>query len=304
MKVSCSKCGGSAAVYLPYGNENLCKKHFVESFEKRVRRTVREFDMIRKGDRIGAVVYGGSDSASMLYTLKDICDSMRVELVAVSVDEGIRGYCEATIKVARENCKKLGVKHKTLYFKKEMGITADEIARKVRSGVCSYCEVFRDWILNKAAREMSLTKLAVGDNLDDELQSMLVSFLGKEPLRLAQPCSGGVAEHKLLVDRIKPLMKIPEREIAVYSTIKNMSTKPGRCPYAHEAFRDEVKAFLNETEEKFPGAKFGAFNSFMGMRGALGEKFNADETQLICKECGEPSSKEICVRCQMLKELR
>ena len=305
MEVSCSKCNGIAAVYLPYGNENLCKKHFVESFEKRVRRTVREFKMIEKGDRIGVAVSGGKDSMSMLYMLKDICESMRVPLVALSVDEGIKGYRETTLSVAKENCKKLGVEHRILAFKKEVGITVDEIAkRNERMGTCSYCGVFRRWILNKSAREMGLNKLAVGHNLDDAAQTVLMNFLRNEPFRLARfGPAGGIVKSEFFVDRIKPLMRIPEREVAVYSIIKGMNIKFGRCPYAHEAFRNDVRVFLNELEEKFPGTKFRVFNSFMSVKGALREKFNSDETPMRCKQCGELSSHEVCMRCRMLEEL-
>jgi uncharacterized protein (TIGR00269 family) len=293
-------------VYLPYGNENLCKKHFIDSFEKRVRRTVREFKMIRKGDRVGVAVSGGKDSLSMLYMLKDICDSMRLELMALSVDEGIKGYREGTLKVAKDNCRKLGVEQKIFSFKREIGITVDEIAeRKERMRTCSYCGVFRRWILNKAAREMGLNKLAVGHNLDDAAQTILMNFLRNEPFRLARfgPI-GGVIEHEFFVDRIKPLIRIPERESAVYSIIKGMNIKFGRCPYAHEAFRNRVRVFLNDIEEEFPGTKFRVFNSFMSVRDALGERYNTGETPMKCKECGELSSQEVCMRCQMLEELK
>jgi len=305
MAVRCSKCSGDAVVYLPYGNENLCKKHFVESFERRVRRTVREFKMIKKGDRIGAAVSGGKDSLSMLYILKEICDSMRVELVALSVDEGIEGYRERTLKVARENCRKLGVEHKVISFKKEIGITVDEIAQlKERMRTCSYCGVFRRWILNKAAREMGLNKLAVGHNLDDTAQSILMNFLRNEPFRLARlgPV-GGIIEDEFFVDRIKPLIRIPERESAVYSIVKGMNVKFGRCPYAHEAFRNKVRVFLNELEEEFPGTKFRVLNSFMSVKDVLEKKFNTGEKPIKCRECGELSSQEVCMRCRMLEEL-
>lgn len=305
MEVSCSKCSGRAAVYLPYGNENLCKKHFVESFEKRVRRTVREFKMIEKGDRVGVALSGGKDSVSLLYLLKDICDSMRIPLVALSVDEGIAGYREKTINVAKENCKKLGVEHRIFTFKKEVGIAVDKIAkREERMGTCSYCGVFRRWILNKAAREMGLNKLAVGHNLDDAGQTVLMNFLRNEPFRLARfGPAGGIVESEFFVDRIKPLIRIPEREVAVYSIIKGMNIRFGRCPHAHEAFRNDVRVFLNDLEEKFPGTKFRVFNSFMSIKDILGGKFDSGEAPVRCKQCGEMSSKEVCMRCQMLNGL-
>jgi uncharacterized protein (TIGR00269 family) len=304
--VKCSKCDGDAVINLAYSDVNLCKKHFCDSFEKRFNRTVREFRLIKKGDRVGVAISGGKDSTTMLHLLKKIADEMRVKLIAISVDEGIEGYRSEGLETAQKACRKLGVGHKIFSFKKEIGFTMDEIAKKKkRLRTCSYCGVFRRWILNKAARELKLNKLAVGHNLDDAAQTVLMNILRNEPMRLARfGPSGGIVEDGMFVDRIKPLIRIPEREVAIYSVVKGMDIKFMPCPYATEAFRGRVRDFLNKSEEEFPGTKFKAFNSFMSIKDALEEKFKGNGSPRKCKECGELSSKEICVKCEMVQSLK
>lgn len=304
--VSCSKCGGEAVINLAYSRANLCRKHFVDSFEKRFKRTVREFRLIKKGDRIGVALSGGKDSTVMLHLLKKIADEMRVRIVAISVDEGIKNYRGRTLRAASKACKKLEVEHKIFSYKKEIGFTMDEIVRKKnRFKACSYCGVFRRWILNKVSRELKLNKLAIGHNLDDAAQTVLMNILRNEPMRLVRfGARGGIVEDEMFVDRIKPMIRIPEREVAIYSVVKDMEINFIECPYAGEAFRGRVREFLNKIEEEFPGTKFKVFNSFLSIKDALEERFKSNGGPVKCRECGELSSDEVCVRCRLIKELK
>ncbi len=49
-----------------------------------------------------------------------------------------------------------------------------------RVGACSYCGVWRRWLLNYAAKDVGADKLAVGHNLDDEVQMFLMNILRGE----------------------------------------------------------------------------------------------------------------------------
>lgn len=294
------------AVYTQHcGDRSLCRKHFLQSVERRVARTVRRFGLLEKGDSIAAAVSGGKDSVSLLHLLKPLCDSMRIPLIAILVDEGITGYRDGARKVAEENCKTLGVPLHVRSFKEEAGFSMDEIAgKKGRGKACSYCGVFRRWILNRAARELGANKLATGHNLDDLAQTVLMNIMRNEPSRLARfGPNGGVAEDERFVRRIKPLNGIPEREVALYAVLMEEGIEFGECPYAGEAFRGGVRDFLNETEEEYPGTKAGIGNSFESIRGLLADAFAKVEKPRRCKECGEPSSSEICKACGMRREL-
>ena len=105
----CLKCCKPAAITLCYAHAEYCQPHFFEFFESRVKRAVREFRMLKKGQRVAVALSGGKDSVVMLHMLHRISRSFPVKLFAITIDEGICNYREFSLKVARSECKKLGV---------------------------------------------------------------------------------------------------------------------------------------------------------------------------------------------------
>jgi len=293
-------------IYLNYSKRFLCKRHFSNHIERKVKRTIREFKMIDGAKRIGVAVSGGKDSLVTLHILNKILKNTKTELIAIIVDEGIKNYRDRLIKEAEDFCKKINVPFKIYSFKNELGITMDEIIKKKkREKSCTYCGVFRRWILNKAARELNVDRLAVGHNLDDIVQSFLMNLIRNEPFRLARfGEESGLIEDEKFVTRIRPLMKIPEKEIAIYAIVNGIKRDFFGCPYVEESFRHIVRNFINDVEEKNPGTKFNIFQSFVLVRNLLIEKYKIELGEInYCKSCNEPSSKEICRRCELLKEL-
>jgi uncharacterized protein (TIGR00269 family) len=109
--------------------------------------------------------------------------------------------------------------------------------------------------------------------------------------------------HPKLVQRIKPFCEIPEKETALYAYVKNMKFQSKPCPYASDAMRNDVRNMLNKMEEKHVGLKFTIFKSVERVREALDE-IDTRENLTECRECGEPTSEEICRACHFLEELR
>lgn len=297
-------CGKEAVMAV--GGRQLCKRHFIESVERRTRRTMREFRMLQKGDRLAAACSGGKDSVSLLYILKPVCDELGIPLTAIAIDEGICGYRDRALAVARKNCRRLNIPLRVFPFRKLVGLSMDDVMRSPEKvgAPCSYCGVFRRWALNRAAREIGATKLATGHNLDDAAQTVLMNMMRNEPHRLARfGPNGGLAEDGGFVRRIKPLIRIPERELALYAVLKGAGVLFQTCPYAGEAMRNEVRDFLNEIEERHPGTKVRILNSFLSIRPSLCATFATAEKPSRCSSCGEPASQNPCKRCEMVAEL-
>jgi len=114
--VICSICKRREAFFFrPYSGEKLCKRCFAISIENKVRATIAKYNMLEYNDRIAVGVSGGKDSSSLLHILAKIEQNYpKSSLVAVTVDEGIRRYRDEALKIATENCKKLGIEHATL----------------------------------------------------------------------------------------------------------------------------------------------------------------------------------------------
>lgn len=306
----CTVCKRRGAFFFrPYSGEKLCKKCFVESIETKVRATIAKYQMFNFDDRIAVAVSGGKDSNSLLQVLTKMeRHHPEASLVAITVDEGIKGYRDEALEIAAANCKKLGIEHYTVSFKELYGLTLDDIVLKARLKggreltACAYCGVLRRRALNVAAREVEADKIATAHTLDDEVQTILMNIFRGDILRLAKekPVTGDV--HPRFVRKAKPFCEIPEKESTLYAYVKNVRFQDTPCPYASEALRNDVRLMLNRMEEKHTGTKFTVFKSIERIRTALNEIVEKDDFN-DCVECGEPASSNLCRICEMLKKI-
>jgi uncharacterized protein (TIGR00269 family) len=304
--VMCNICRRREAFFFrPYSGEKLCRKCFTESIEEKVRTTIAKYNMFNFDDKIAVAVSGGKDSISLLHILTKIeRDYPKARLLAITVDEGIRGYRDEALKIAAENCRKLGIEHHVVSFKELYGYALDEIVKKGVGGLtpCAYCGVLRRRALNAAARKLGADKVATAHTLDDETQTILLNILHGDVLRIAREKPVTDEKHPKLVQKVKPFCEIPEKETALYAYVKKIRFQSRPCPYAQEALRNDIRVMLNRMEEKHAGIKFTVFKSIEKIRPAL-EKTAVKEGLRECVQCGEPTTEKICKTCQMLKEL-
>ncbi|MFC1768574.1 TIGR00269 family protein [Nanoarchaeota archaeon] len=278
----------------------LCKDHYIHYFEKKVLKTIRKFKLIEKNDKICVALSGGKDSLSLLYLLKRIFKERKdLKLSAILINEGIHGYRNKTQKRAEKLCKKLKVPLKTYHFKKEFGKALDQIKG---SNPCTDCGILRRYLINKAARQLKVTKIATGHNLDDEVQAILMNQLRKNmALQSRLGPKTGVSSSKKFVQRIKPFYLLTEKEVALYGFINGLYTEFESCPYEHESFRAVVRDKINELENLNPGIKNNIMSSFLETLPLLQKQYKGKKIPL-CKNCGEPSASNICNTCKLIKE--
>jgi len=289
--------------YRPYSGERLCRRCFLDSIVEKTRRTISKHKMLSHGDKIGVAVSGGKDSLTLLHILHDITRGHASELVALIVDEGIEGYREEAVDHAIQTCNKLGVEYRILSFRDAYSLTLDE-AIKLRSdnslAACTICGVLRRRAIDLLAREAGVDVVATAHNLDDILQTFLMNLFSGDVQRIAR---GRVLEEPsdlFPVKRIKPLMEIPEVEIALFAYLKRIPFQRASCPYMNESIRSEVRSILNEMELRHPGIKFNLLRSYLKITSNL----QLDRKILVCSLCGYPSSNQICSVCNILAKLR
>jgi tRNA(Ile)-lysidine synthase TilS/MesJ len=91
--VRCDRCEQNAVVDQPYQRAHLCETHFAESVVERTRRELHRQVPGFRGGRIAVALSGGKDSAvALALTQRYFGQRRNVEIVALSVDEGIPGY--------------------------------------------------------------------------------------------------------------------------------------------------------------------------------------------------------------------
>jgi len=293
----------------PYSGEKLCERCFCKSIENKVRGTISKYEMLEPQDKIMVAVSGGKDSVTLLHILAKIEKGFpEANLSAVTIDEGIKGYRDEALKVAAKNCRKLGVEHLVTSFKEMYGYQLDEIINIIRKREekrltpCSYCGVLRRRALNTAAREADVNKLATAHSLDDETQTMILNIIHGDTLRIARAKPVLTVIHPKLVQRVKPLCEVPEKEIAFYAYLRKIEFQGIPCPYAQTALRNDVRTLLNRMEEKHAGTKFTIFRSMEKIRPALEAMVEEAKIQ-NCRICEEPTTGELCKPCEMLQEL-
>jgi uncharacterized protein (TIGR00269 family) len=300
----CKRCKAKPVIKLPNSNISLCKSCFIRYFERKVRKTIRQYSLFKKGDTIGVALSGGKDSLTILNILNTLAKQQRTtKIIAIAIDEGIKGYRDETLKFAKKFCKENKIPMKTTSFKKVFGKTLDQILKKTDINPCSICGVFRRYLLNKKAQELKVTVLATGHNLDDEAQSILMNQFRNNISASARlgPITG-IKEDPKFIRRIKPLYFLTEKEIMTYAYIKNLATPFNECPYAVDSFRGEVRKIINDFDKKYPSSKSSIINSFIEILPLLKEKYKKQELK-YCKECGEPCSQTKCQTCKLIKQV-
>lgn len=299
MTIQCKKCNHEAIIFQKYSGMHLCKKHFVEDVERKIKLTIRKEYSIRKNDVITVALSGGKDSSVALYVIHKILGQRRdIEIIAISVDEGIEGYRSHSLETAKELTQKLGIRHVIRSFKEMHGVTMDEVAAMEREkGTCSYCGVFRKNILNRLALDVGATKLVTGHNLDDEAQTILLNHLRGDVERLVRLSPSAALDG--LVLRAKPLRNIPEKEVALYALVNSLPVDFNECPYAGEALRGEVRELLNNFETNHPGTKYSLLRGFDKLVGVLKNELPRAEVEK-CRICGETCTEDICQACKLL----
>jgi len=298
-------CCSEKPVTSLYSGEKLCKNHFTEYFENKVFKTIRQFNLIEKDENIGVAISGGKDSLTVLSILNRLSkENPKIKIIAIAIDEGIAGYRDRTLITAKEFCDKNNINLNIFSYREEFGLTLDEMLKILDVKPCTICGIFRRYLLNKKSRELKLTKLATGHNLDDECQSIFMNQMRndlKASARLGP--KAGLLNSEKFVPRIKPLYLCTEKEVTTYAFINGLLDNFNECPNAIHSFRAQVRDTLNDLENKFSGTKYSIVNSFLQTLPYLKEKFKNGEIK-ICTSCSEPSSNGICNACIYVEKLK
>ena len=299
---TCTKCHERSSVYhRAYSGERLCPTCFKASLRERMQGAINRFDMLDHWSRVAVGISGGKDSLTLLHILKGIEERTHgSELIAVTVDEGIKGYRDEALGIVERSCREMGVEWVSVNFTDLFGYTMDEIAASKRTlGACSFCGVLRRRALNEAAKKVDADRLATGHTLDDIAQSALLNLLRGDVGKMTSLDPGGYTSPGF-VRRIKPLCEIPERETTLYAYLQGFELQSTACPYAGEAMRGDARAFLGEMEARRPGTLFTTYNTALKL---IPEATKADAMK-TCRTCGEPSVGDTCRVCQLLEDRR
>jgi len=326
--MECDKCGSDAVLHAAYSGLYLCEHHLCRAVEKRLRRRVREDSLVPDDATpedpetwvIG--LSGGKDSVVLTKILHDIFErDPRIELVALSIHEGIEGYRDKSLEACETLTDDLGIRHEVVSYESEFGVRMDDVVEDDPEGMaaCAYCGVFRRDVLSRYAEELGADKLLTGHNLDDEAETALMNFFEGDVDQIAKhfesslgPFDAGHAPTQRAretqdhhVPRAKPLRDVPEKEIALYARFRDLPAHITECPHASEAYRGEIQELLLGLEENHPGTRHSIMAGYEKLAalaaGAYGS--NGDTEFGECDNCGAPTARDRCRKCNLLDAL-
>ena len=174
--MECDKCDKEAVMHASYSGAHLCGTHLCLSVDKRVRRRIRE-DALLSSDStpddpekwvIG--LSGGKDSVVLTHILDETFGKdPRVDMMALTIHEGIEGYRDASVEACVELSEDLDMRHEMVSYEEEFGVRMDDVVEDdpENMAACAYCGVFRRDLLEQYADEFGADKLLTGHNLDD-----------------------------------------------------------------------------------------------------------------------------------------
>ena len=102
-KECCTQCGYEhVVIHRKYNGQRLCSSCFKKSIETKVLKTIKKQKLVSKGDKVLVGLSGGKDSVALLKIMNILKEKHIIELEALTIDEGIGGYREEGVRIAKE----------------------------------------------------------------------------------------------------------------------------------------------------------------------------------------------------------
>ncbi len=294
----CRVCRGPAIIDLPRHNANFCAEHLQQLCRRQVEKAIADHSMLAPGERVLVAVSGGKDSLALWDLLLDLgydADGLYIGL-------GIGDYSDESGAFAQEFASSRGLTLKRVDLRADLGYDVPTAARATGRVPCSACGLSKRRLFDDAARDGDYSAIATGHNLDDEAAVLLGNTLRWDVDYLARqmpvlPAGGGFPR------KIKPLVRLTERETAAWCITRGIDYQVEECPMAAGNRHLGYKATLNELEARSPGTKASFYLGFLERMGPVLSEHRATEVAALstCSRCGAPTTGEICAFCRLVE---
>ncbi|KAF9196720.1 cytosolic thiouridylase subunit Ctu1 [Haplosporangium sp. Z 11] len=312
----CNLCQSVRAILKrPKTGQQLCKECFFHVFETEIHNTIVDNKLFKRGDRVAIGASGGKDSTVLAYVMKLLNDryDYGLDLVLLSIDEGITGYRDDSLETVKRNRDQYQIPLLIVSYKDLYGWSMDDIVKEIgRKNNCTFCGVFRRQALDRGAIMLNVDHIVTGHNADDIAETVLMNILRGDLPRL-QRCtsiitndtsedSSGIETSKIL--RSKPFKYTYEKEIVMYAYFKKLDYFSTECIYSPNAYRGHARVFLKDLE----AVRRTTIVDIIHSGEALSASVQANEstklpTMSTCTRCGYISSNELCKACLLLEGL-
>ena len=296
--MKCRVCRGPAIIDIRRHNANFCAEHFLRLVRDQTQKAIDEFSMFGPDDRLLVAVSGGKDSLAVWDILLDL--GYRADGLYLGL--GIGDYSDQSGRFARDFAARRGARLIEIDLPEHYGYDIPTGAKVARRAPCSACGLSKRHLFDQAAIDGGYDVVVTGHNLDDEAAVLFgntlqwqTDYLGRQLPVL--PARAGFPR------KVKPLVRLGEREMAAYCVVRGIDYIVEECPMAAGNKHLGYKEALNAIELQSPGAKH---NFYFGFLARASERFRpeaeAEQDELIaCPTCGAPTSAETCAFCRLVE---
>lgn len=185
----------------------------LDKLEQKFLDTIKENNLINKGDVIVVGVSGGPDSITLLTCLNKYKDYLNIKIICAHINHLIRKDSTEDEQFVESVCKKMGIK---CYIKRA---EVEKIAKEQKKGTEEIGRKIRYDFFNEVAKKENANKIAIAHNMNDNAETMLLNIIrgsGLTGLEGIQPEEYGRF--------IRPLINCKREEIEEYC--KKYDLKP------------------------------------------------------------------------------
>ncbi len=252
--------------------------------------------MFGPGERILVAVSGGKDSLA----LWDLLVDLGYDVDGLYLGLGIGDYSTESRDHARAFAARRGGRLVEIDLPSDLGFDIPTGSGAARRVPCSACGLSKRHLFNQAAVDGGYDVVATGHNLDDEAAVLFgnvlrwnTEYLGRQLPVL--PAGNG------FVRKVKPLVRLGEREMAAYCVLRGIDYIVEECPMAEGNRHLGYKEALNVLEERSPGTKAAFYFEFLDKASHLfTPQAEAEKADLRrCSSCGAATTAEVCAFCKL-----
>lgn len=295
--MKCKVCRAPAVIDVRRHNANYCRQHFIKVCRDQVMRAIDDFSMLRAGERVLVAVSGGKDSLA----LWDLLLGLGYDAAGLYVGLGIGDYSDQSGTCARAFAAARGAELIEVDLTDTYGFDIASSTKTARRVPCSACGTSKRHVFDRAAVDGGFAVVATGHNLDDEAAVLFgnvlrwkTDYLGRQLPVL--PSRDGFPR------KVKPLVRLAERETAAYCVLQGIDYQVDECPMAAGNRHLRYKEALNAVEATSPGTKHAFYFGFLERAADRfrNDTFAEHEHLQPCARCGAPTTTDVCAFCRLL----
>ena len=222
----------------------------------RVDRAIRDYHLLKPGDRVLVALSGGGDSFSLLRLLDDAryLVGWKADLVPVHIDLGYRQSPTPQIERLEEYLRKRGYHYRI--ERTDFGPLAH--SEYNRANPCFLCARLRRRRLFEIAEEEGCGKIAFGHHKDDVISTFFLNLLYNREISTIMPLQeffGG----KFHV--IRPLYYIEKPMLEKFALEQGFPIFGSGCPISGRTERDRLAGLIRQLTLGNPGLRENIFRA-------------------------------------------